>query len=284
MLRNSSVRGPGFIGVALLLFGAGCSDGVADDLESGEVAALTDNALTTNALTTNALTTNALTTNALTTNALTTNALTTNALTTNALTTNALTTNALTTNALTTNALRDPLARELMKYVISCALDEKDSISLKIDGKRYKFDGQLGLATEWGERDGSCDGSCQRWVSACVLARVDAKGIELPISVRGAHRALLPTWKELRDYTYREASYYGNLFTKGQPKYLCLAPGRTSDKRVCGESLANCPMTVTGACDDVCEDEGWFGAFNDCSDARRNGRTYEEVITVFLQR
>ena len=66
--------------------------------------------------------------NALTANALTANALTANALTANALTANALTANALTANALTANGLRDPLAREFLKYVVSCALDEDDSV------------------------------------------------------------------------------------------------------------------------------------------------------------
>src|SRR5689334_12814015 len=63
-------------------------------------------------------------TNALTANALTANALTANALTANALTANALTANALTANALTANGLRDPLSRELLEYVVSCALDD----------------------------------------------------------------------------------------------------------------------------------------------------------------
>ncbi len=64
----------------------------------------------------------ALTNNALTNNALTNNALTNNALTNNALTNNALTNNALTNNALLSNALTDPNAREVFKYIVSCAL------------------------------------------------------------------------------------------------------------------------------------------------------------------
>ena len=130
--------------------------------------------------------------NALTANALTANALTANALTANALTANALTANALTANALTANGLRDPLAREFLKYVVSCALDEDDSVSFKIDGKRYEFRGALGLAPEWGRSHGSCDGDCQRWVSACVLARVDAAGVKRMISIRGEQPRAAP--------------------------------------------------------------------------------------------
>jgi hypothetical protein len=222
--------------------------------------------------------------NALTSNALTSNALTSNALTSNALTSNALTSNALTSNALTSNALRDPLARELLKYVVSCALDEDDKLVLRIDGRRYVFEGSLGLAREWGRERGSCDGECQRWVSACVLARVDAAGVKRLISIRGEHRALRPDDNELRRYTDREAAYYGNLFVEGQPRFLCLAPGKDSNERVCGDSLADCPMKVVGSCDDACGDEGPYRSFSDCSDRGRagRGRTYHESITVFL--
>jgi len=243
----------------------GCG-GEADEVEAVQSAITTENALTANALTANALTANALTANALTANA--------------------LTANALTANALTANGLRDPLAREFLKYVVSCALDEDDSLTVKVDGTKYTFDGSLGLAPDWGTKHGSCDQECQRWVSACVLARVDAAGVKRMISIRGDHPALRPDAKELRQYTDREATYYGNVFLKNQPRFLCLSPGKTSDKRVCGDSLADCPMTVVGACDDACADEGAYGAFEDCSDRGRahRGTVYDESITVFLSK
>ena len=222
--------------------------------------------------------------NALTANALTANALTANALTANALTANALTANALTANALTANGLRDPMAREFLKYVVSCALDEDDSVSFRIDGKRYEFRGALGLAPDWGRSHGSCDGDCQRWVSACVLARVDAAGVKRTISIRGDNRALRPEDHELRRYSDREATYFGNLFVRNQPRYMCLSPGKTGNERVCGDSLDDCPMTVVGSCDDACGDEGRYGSFGDCSDRgrARHGTVYHESITVFL--
>src|SRR5436190_14644271 len=80
----------------------------------------------------------ALTANALTANALTANALTANALTANALTANALTANALTANALTANGLRDPLARQFMKYVVSCALDADQSVKVTVGRDTYE--------------------------------------------------------------------------------------------------------------------------------------------------
>jgi len=225
--------------------------------------------------------------NALSMNALSMNALSMNALSMNALSMNALSMNALSMNALSMNGLRDPLARELLTYIVSCALDDDQDIKLTIDGTKYDFAGSLGLAPQWGKKNGSCDGSCQRWVSACVLARVDAAGVHRPISMRGLNPALRPDPGELTGFTDREAAYYGNIFIPGAPKYLCLSPGKTSDTRVCGDSLASCPMTVEGSCDHACAFEGPYGAFSVCSDtgtfpARGQGRLYPESITVYL--
>ena len=265
MLRNRSghcfALGLAAVATSVLI---GCGE-AADDAETVRSAVMIENALSANALSANALSANALSANALSANA--------------------LSANALSANALTASALRDPLAREFLKYVVSCALDDGDGFSMRIDGVKYDFPGQLGLAPQWGREHGSCDGSCQRWVSACVLARVDAAGVKRTISLRGQNRALLPDAGELRGYTDREATYYGNLFVHDQPRFLCLSPGKTGDPRVCGDSMASCPMTVVGACDDACaDDHGPFGSFGNCSDHGRPGRgtLYHEAITVFL--
>jgi hypothetical protein len=246
---------------------AGCGGEPDADVEEIQSAILSDNALSANALSANALSANALSANALSANA--------------------LSANALSANALTASALRDPLAREFLKYVVSCALDEDDGFTMRIDGKKYEFPGGLGLAPEWARSRGSCDGECQRWVSACVLARVDAAGVKRIISLRGDHHALKPDGAELRKYTDREATYFGNVFVPKQPRFLCLSPGKTDDERVCGDSMRDCPMTVVGSCDDACgDDDGPYGSFGDCSDKgrARRGTIYHEAITVFLPR
>jgi hypothetical protein len=267
MLRTPLVSTLSLASAALLALGAGGCGGSEDEGET-----LVSSAITAE--------------NALTANALTANALTANALTANALTANALTANALTANALTANGLKDPLAREFLKYAVSCALPEGTEVSMKLDGVRYSFPGSLGLAPEWGKKNGSCDGSCQRWVSGCMLARVDAAGVKRDISIRGANPGLLPEKGELRAYPEREATYFGNLFIKGQPRFLCLSPDQTSNERVCGDSMTSCPMTVVGACQDACVFEGLFGGFQLCSDAGKawHGTTYLESVTVFLPR
>src|SRR4051794_19334840 len=93
---------------------------------------------------------NALSANALSANAVSANALSANALSANALSANALSANALSANALTSTALQDPLARQFLKYVVSCALPVDQIINMTIDGSEYKFPGGLGLAPDWG--------------------------------------------------------------------------------------------------------------------------------------
>jgi hypothetical protein len=229
--------------------------------------------------------------NALSWNALTSNALTTNALTSNALTTNALTSNALTTNALTSQALRDPLARQLLKYIVGCALKADKHFDLNIDGVLYGFDGQIGLKPTWGDSGGSCDSACKTWVSGCVLSRVNYLGIPVPISIRGSKAELSSDTTERTAYSIREASYYGNIFASPQIRYACLSPGQTSIDRSCGPSLTDCVMTIVGTCDAACDAAKSDGSFPNCRDQGRttsgkfpSGSTgYPGSVTVFLQ-
>jgi hypothetical protein len=231
-----------------------------------------------------AITENGLVSNGLVSNGLISNGLISNGLVSNGLTSNGLIANGLIVNGANAALLSDPLTLQFLKYVVSCALTSQQSLSFSVGGTSYSFPGELGLAPQWGMAHGSCDGSCQRWVSACVLARVDAAGVDREISVRGPNPVLLPTPSEISSYTNREATYFGNLFIPGQPRFLCLAPGQKQDERVCGDSLADCPMTVVGSCAQDCLVKA--GAFGDsfCSDAGRSGtgQTYFESVTVFL--
>jgi hypothetical protein len=243
----------------------------------------TVNGYTVNGFTLNGYTVNGYTVNALTANAMTANALTANAMTANALTANGLTANGLTANGFTANALTDPWARMALSYMVGCALPDGQDISLEIDGDAYTFHGQLGLAPEWGEEDGACDEDCQRWVTACLLARVNASGEHVVISVRGQHPALTVEAHELKDYAWREGAYYGNLFAsagQAEPElYACISSGG-SLARVCGASLDRCPMTVMGECDQVCDGQGRHHSFKRCEGTSES--EYRQAITVFL--
>ena len=138
--------------------------------------------------------------NALTANALTANALTANALTANALTANALTANALTANALTANGLQDPLGRELLKYVVSCALPDGRQ---RVDhGRRHALHvpGLAGPGARVGQR-----ARLVRWQLPALGLGLRAgagrrRRRRAEISIRGDDTALRPAPHELRDY------------------------------------------------------------------------------------
>src|SRR4051812_30644705 len=105
-------------------------------------SSLSQNALSQNAFSLNALNQNALTASplpqtrfpqtAFPQNPLNQTALTATAPRANAPPANALPANALTANALTAGALADPLARELLKYIVSCALPADAEIDLTV--------------------------------------------------------------------------------------------------------------------------------------------------------
>jgi hypothetical protein len=234
--------------------------------------------------------------NALVRNALVRNALVRNALIRNALIRNDLTSSALMGNSLTRDALRDAESRQLFSFIVSCALPEDESVDVKVDGVPYHFPGELGLAPEWGKKHGSCGESCQEWVSACLLARVNYKGEHVMISLRGKNEALLSTKKERARYDVPEATYYGNVFLEEQRRFACLAPGKSSIPRVCGPSLKDCVVDVVGGdCEEVCDKMRPDGSFTNCRDREpfelqcgapvfpRGTDSYKASVSVFLE-
>ena len=231
----------------------GCGGETGDDVEPSSRRVMVDNALTANALTANALTANALTANALTANA--------------------LTANALTANALTANGLRDPLSREFLKYVVSCALDDDDSVSVTVDGQTLRFP----RLARPGARVGRDARLLRRLVPALgvgLRARPRRRGGRQArdLDPRRQPGAAARRTASCARYTEREATYFGNLFIRGQPRFLCLSPGQTGDERVCGDSLADCPMTVVGIVRRrLRRRRAGIGGFDDCSDAGASG-------------
>ena len=90
-----------------------------------------------------------------------------------------------------------------------------------------------GSRPEWGEDNGSCNDSCKRWVSACLLARTNAYGAHVEISIRAPRSRFQalgdidalertkylqtvedadPTKDENTLFPLREGAYFGNIF------------------------------------------------------------------------
>jgi hypothetical protein len=200
---------------------------------------------------------------------------------------NAMTHNALTMNAMTFNGrylngaplegvaidggepCQPSPALKLMEYTVSCALRPDQDVSIRVDGTDHHLYGQMGLAPEWADQ--ACDETCQSWVSACLIARINARGERVEISMRGNHPALAVEPGEAAAFPHEEAAYYGNLFTDPPVLHACLPADNSELDRVCGE-VEDCPVRITGPCSEVCDDAG-------CVDA--DGLPRAEFVRVF---
>ena len=149
------------------------------------------------------------------------NRLATNRLATNRLATNRLATNSLGAAALTSSALIETAdGREVFTYIVKCALPTGTSVTLQYAGVSYTFAGEIGLAPKWATTTPTV--SERRWVTACLLARANLYGVEVPISMRGSHAALATTKTETTQYYLVEGAFYGDLFdTTNQSWYAC---------------------------------------------------------------
>jgi hypothetical protein len=254
----------------------------------------------------------ALNPNALNPNALNPNALNPNALNPNALNPNALNPNALSPDAM--GAIRDPgsagdLSRELLRYTVSCAFRPDQSFKFSwtdASGVKHKeaYTGLLSLAPSWEAQP--LDPAGQEWVSDCLASRVNAEGVSVMLSSRGAHPALTCSPVELATYSTREAAFFGNLFT-GEPKVhacydpLSMLPAQMA-RRVCSQpdllrldlnalpgTYACGPIEVLGPCAEVlglitvgpCATEDPVERYlHDCAPA--SGAPVVRSITTFL--
>ncbi len=177
--------------------------------------------------------------------------------------------------------------RLLLKYTVQCALPSGDALKTKRKGAEVILHGSLGLAPDWKHEVLSVGD--QRWMTACILARMNAFGVTVKLSIRGHHDALRTVDEaERQRYTFEEGAFYGNLFADPPELYACSGAGgarraATRRLRVCtdpaapGNDANRCGMTMTGACADVCETRD--GAYVGCLG---NGRRYDEVLSVFL--
>ena len=123
-------------------------------------------------------------------------------------------------------------------------------------------DGAFGLAPEWANTPLSESG--RRWVSACVLGFVNALGVHVLVSVRGAQENLKATITadERNKFAYQEAAFYGDIFSTTPVAYVCRGRGGplgspVRDQRVCSDAseldgYSRCGMVIAGDCADVC--------------------------------
>jgi hypothetical protein len=231
----------------------------------------------------------------------TTNKLATNSLLPNRLVANQLGTNSLTNGALSApGLLATPGGRDVLSYIVSCALDPGAQLVLQAGGQRFTFLGGIGLAPAW--RFHVPTEAERRWVTACVLARTNLFGVQVALSLRGSHPRLSPSTLEPARYTLVEGAFYGDLFAPAGPQlYACDALVRdldlalsTQDQRACVMSddgkATRCGFTYAGRCSVLDLGAGepacrtLVGPHASCKAGRVTlAPRFDEVITVYLE-
>jgi hypothetical protein len=262
--------------------------------------------------------------NRLATNRLATNRLATNRLATNRLATNALSSGNLQANLDTAELLQTAEGRDVYYYVVSCALPEGTNITATIAGAadtappdtgytctsgECVFPGSLGLADYWLER--KLDPKGQRWITACLLARVNDHDTAAAISLRGTAPQLTVSQDEVELYTAQEGAFYGNIFSDSETLdwYACRGRAKADggggglELRDCAEpdpdnpGFTMCGLKYAGDCADFTPEipspyacrsfDGEEGTYSDCHAGEGDGnwaglRKYREVITTYV--
>jgi len=172
--------------------------------------------------------------------------------------------------------------RDVVRYLVQCALPEGSSLTLSDGTNNYTFDGAVGLAPNWATT--APTPSEKRWVSACLLARTNAYGVSVAVSMRGAHPVLAVDASEAAEFGLREGAFWGDVFgdsldANACPGALKLAGSQLSTLplRACTVSAdgvtTTCGHEYAGPCASACTDAS--GLYTACA-----GVT--EVITTFV--
>jgi hypothetical protein len=176
--------------------------------------------------------------------------------------------------------------RAALPYVVGCALASGHGVSTTYDPgdgseQPISFNGFLGLADGW--TSGALNTTQQRWVSGCVLGRVNRTGANITISMRGTLSNFSLAFGEGTNYPVQEGAFFGNVF-QGTDFYVAACKGTgnpTATGRDCAKSSINpgytqCDYHYAGACSSVCSGSG--GVFSSCT---TNGTTYTTAVSSY---
>ena len=185
-----------------------------------------------------------------------------------------------------------PESRQLLRYLVSCALTETDSVEFFTDGQRVVYQGSMGLAPHWLHQELSQ--TEQHWVSACIYARTNYYGVPVQISMRDLsaekpYPRLRINTEESKHFQLFEGGFFGNIFTAPQNSaYICVSEKQQENiehlktlKRICTLpdssyqanplTISYCRFLIVG----TCQGNGVESA--------PDGSVWNKVIYTFLQ-
>lgn len=179
--------------------------------------------------------------------------------------------------------------RQFLTYLVSSALGPDQAAHVRVDGLRYDFAGGLGLAPAY--LDQPLTLAEERWVSAAILARTNAFGRRVDISLRhpdAPFSSLLVDEREQAEFTLYEGDFFGNVFAN--PSVACVAVGPrpphwvkdpilklrvgteidAQQPLMLGLPVTRCGFLLTGTTDDP-----------HCH--HLNGERYDQYLSVYLK-
>lgn len=99
--------------------------------------------------------------------------------------------------------------REVLRSAVECALTPDQSVSDPVTGETYT--GWWGLAPSWLGSVLNTDG--RRYVTACMVQRLNFSGTEVPILLEGPHSAIAQNATYAPQYPIAESTVFGDLFS-----------------------------------------------------------------------
>lgn len=144
----------------------------------------------------------------------------------------------------------DPDGEKVIKYLVECVLDEGDEITVTGASGTHTFLGGVGLAPAW--KTSPCDETCQRSVSACLLARTNMNEVEVMIFIQGNHPNLW--YGSDPEFPNYEGTFFGNVFADPAQMFACRGTSAGTSAaaqlgRDCTLSDTDCGFTTYADCD-----------------------------------
>jgi hypothetical protein len=176
---------------------------------------------------------------------------------------------------------------QIVRTAIMCALDTTKELADPVTGEL--FQGHWKLAPGW--ETAPLDVAGQRWVTACMIQKLNGYGWPVSILLEGAKGPINEQPSLQSAYPFEEATAFGNYFLDEPELYVC----RESDlveqckfqsaladlelfTRICDSNSNTCGLHVIGNCSSACQRNG---AYWKCQPPDRP--MYEETIRVQLQ-
>ncbi|WP_224241399.1 hypothetical protein [Hyalangium gracile] len=103
--------------------------------------------------------------------------------------------------------------REVLRSAVECALTPEQAVTDPVTGELYT--GWWGLAPAWLGSTLHVEG--RRYVTACMVQRLNYHGTSVPILLEGRHEALSASQSFGAEYPLIESTAYGDLFSSPVP-------------------------------------------------------------------